>query len=137
MAQFVYQDYGVLLPGEEFEYKIYLDGVEIEHSKAYGKDFPIVIYPNRVVQQYLHSTFPSNTGVTRDSGAFGECEVTDENENTIFTHRYINGYDGVSDSDMYDYEVLSVPINGHADPRMRIFYSIYDYNGRDVDVTTQ
>lgn len=132
MAEFVHIDDGYSTSADTLDYRITHNGVEIERGRAYGRDFPIMVYLNRVASEFLKSSFPESTGVTRDDGAYGVFAVTTMGGSVLYQQTYVNGYEGTLGNG-----VLSEPINGHADPRMRIFYSIFKNSSGSVVINAE
>lgn len=131
MAEFVYIDDGYSTSAATLDYRILKDGVEIERGRAYGDDFPICVYLNRVAQAYLSNEFPTGSGVTSDSGACGLFTIMDMSGNTLYSQTYINGWAGTFSNP------LSKPINGHLDKRMRFFYTVYSGTTGNIVINTQ
>lgn len=127
MAEFVHIDDGYSTSADTLDYRITYNGVEIERGRAYGRDFPIMVYLNRVASEFLKSSFPEGYDVVPDEGACGVFAVTDMNGVVLYQQTYVNGYEGTLGNG-----VLSEPINGHADPRMRIFYGAYKNSSSSV-----
>ena len=118
--------------GQTLHYRIKKDGFTIVEEEASARDFPIKIYLNRVAQAYLESTFPENSGVTQDKGAYAEFALVemsgDTESRTLYAVTYINAYAGEFRTAMTN------PVNGHADPRQRIFYTSYNNSGTTITV---
>ena len=88
----------------------------------------VTIYPNRIVEDLLHSEFPTVTGVTADHGAWGDFILTDGDGNLLETYTFVNSSDPLSG------EILNDPVNGHCDPRQRIFLSRFGLGASNIVV---
>ena len=131
MAEFVYIDDGYSTSAATLDYRILKDGVEIERGRAYGDDFPICVYLNRVAQAYLSNAYPEDLGVTKDDNASGLFSIVDMSGNTLYSQIYVNGWAGTLSNK------LSKPINGHLDRRMRFFYTVYSGTTGNIVINTQ
>ena len=132
MANNVWIDDAYAYSGLTLNYCIKMNGQKIYEGIATAQDFPIRIFLNRIAQKYLQSTFPTNTGVTADSGASAVFSLVRLSGNTeaevLYTQTYIDAYDGVFDGNMAE------PINCHADPRQRIFYTSYNSGSTTIEI---
>lgn len=126
MAKYIWIDDAYNFSGDTLYYCVKKDGVKIYEGVAIAQDFPIRIFLNRIAQGYIESTFPQQSGVTQDKGAYGTFSLVQMNNGvegaTLYSQTYLDGYDGVFEG---DYGTLSEPINGHADPRQRLLYTVY------------
>ena len=130
----VWVDDAVPYTGDTLDFIIKKNGVKVYDGYCVSRDMPIVLYPNRVAQEFLRSDFNPATGVTADSGASAEFEVVkmsgDTEEAVLYTVTYINGYAGEFNP------VLSEPINGKMDFRGKIMFSSYNASATTIDIET-
>lgn len=113
--------------GQTLHYCVKMNGNKIYDGIATADDFPIKIYLNRIAQGYLQSTFPQETGTTQDTGAGAAFSLVgkvfngaDWVENSIlYCAYYVDAWDGENGQE------AASPINGHADPRQRLFHTLY------------
>ena len=121
--------------GQTLHYRIKMNGTTIAEEKASARDFPIKIYLNRVAQAYLESTFPENSGVTQDTGASAEFSIVEMSGDTETNVLYEQTY-----SVQYSYKwglvlgLMTYPINGHADPRQRLFFTSYNNDNTTITI---
>ena len=120
--------------GQTLHYCVKRNGTKIYEGEATARDFSIKIYLNRIAQDFLESTFPTETGVTADPGAgaaFSLVEMTREGSDwvegdVLYCAVYIDAWGGENG------QTMAQPINGHADMRQRLFYTSY----KDIDCLT-
>jgi hypothetical protein len=121
--------------GQTLHYRIKMNGNAIEDGIASARDFPIRIYLNRVAQAYLKSTFPYVSGVTQDADATAEFSLVEMSGDTETRTLYEQTY-----SAQYSYRwplvlgLMTYPINGHADPRQRLFFTSFNNNSTTITI---
>lgn len=91
----------------------------------------VTIYPNRVVEDLLWSTFPEEDGVTNDPDASGEFVLKDGDGNTLETYLFVNATEPLAGDPAF----LSKPVNGHADPRQLIMFTRFTTTADNVTLT--
>lgn len=122
--------------GQTLHYCVYRNNDKIYEGEATARDFPIVIYLNRIAQDYLESSAPGEfeNGKYMDSGAsafFSLVEMTYRNGEwvegeVLYATEYIDAWGCWDESD-----TIAATINGHADIRQKLLYSKEDPAGRD------
>lgn len=124
--------------GQTLHYRVKMNGNAIEEGIASARDFPIRIYLNRVAQAYLESSFPEATGVTRDEGAYAEFSLVemsgDTESTTLYTVTYVNAYSEAVNYSETVSRYLSRSINWHADPRQRLYFTIFNNSQTTITV---
>lgn len=122
--------------GQTLHYCVYRNNDKIYEGEATAQDFPIVIYLNRIAQDYLESSAPGEfeNGKYMDSGAsafFSLVEMTRRGDEwvegeVLYATEYIDAWGCWDESD-----TIAATINGHADIRQKLLYSKEDPAGRD------
>ena len=84
---------------------------------------------NKICAPYLSMNYPANSGVTSHPEAYKTFTVQDFSGNTLDSKDFIYdwSYEGFN-------EILSKPVNGHLDPRMRLFYTMYRSTAGNITV---
>ena len=90
----------------------------------------VSIYPNRLVEDLLESTFPTATGVTQDEGACKVFTLETSGGTTLEQYTFINSSTPVSGTTF-----LSEPVNGHADPRQWLYLTRCSATAGNINVT--
>lgn len=81
------------------------------------------VLANKMCQYYVHQNFPANSGVNVNSEACRVFAFKDLEGATLGTEEYI--CDWSYEDTVYEKNVLSKPVNGHLDPRMKLMWSAY------------
>lgn len=130
----VWIDDAVPYSGDTLDFIIKRNGVRVYDGYCVAKDAPIVLYPNRIAQEFLESNFSPESGVTADPGASADFSVVrmsgDTEAETLYSVTYINGYAGEFSP------VLSEPINGKMDYRGKIMFSSYNASATTITIET-
>lgn len=111
-----------------------VDGNEIYRGvlSSYPGEDSVSTLLNRICEPFLEMDYPAISGVTTHSKAYRVFTVKDWSGNTLGTQDFI--YD-------WSYEewkrILTNPINGHLDPRMRLFYSMFNSTTINISVHTE
>ena len=109
------------------------DIIRAEGSVDRLPDGILVIPANVLCGPYLYTEFPTETGVTFHSGACGEFYFVDYDTGTEVTSSdFIN--DWSYEDRTFNYNLLSNPINGHADPRQYFFATTYNQQGHNITI---
>lgn len=88
----------------------------------------VTIYPNRILEDLLESTLPTSEGVSLDQNAGRQFVLKDGQGNTLETYWFVNSSEPLSG------EILSDPVNGHADPRQLVYLTRFDTTAGDLDI---
>ena len=103
-------------------------------AEAFPNETAVTLYVNRLVADFLSAELdPLTDGVQADSGA---CQTftLKESGTTLETYRFLlcsNGeFDGTD-------RVLSQPVNGHMDPRMKVPYTRFCSASRTVTMEVE
>lgn len=86
------------------------------------------IYPNRILEDLLSSEIPQTGGVTQDAGAGRTFILKDSDGNVLETYWFVNSSVPLSG------EILSDPVNGHADPRQLVYLTRFDTTAGNLDI---
>lgn len=92
---------------------------------------------NRICENFLDSSLPDFTNITDSAisqpNACIKFQVYTWSGNTF---HFIDWYDFLNDWSYEDYgngdRILSNPINGHMDSRMKLFYTVYKNNSGSI-----
>lgn len=84
------------------------------------------VLSNKLCQYYVYQDFPLETGVTRNENACKTFVFKDFSGNTVGSDDYI--CDWSYEDEVFSHNVLSNPVNGHLDPRMRLMWSVFSNN---------
>lgn len=90
------------------------------------------ILSNKACQYYLHQDFPAGSGVQRNADACKTFVFKDFSGNTLATEQFI--YDWSYEDEVFGHNVLSSPVNGHLDSRMRLMWSAFNSAGAIAEV---
>lgn len=126
-AKNIWIDDAYAYSGQTLHYCIKRNSTKIYEGEATARDFPIVIYLNRIAQDYLESSFPKELGVNSDPGAGAAFSLVEMvyngyqwvESNVLYCANYIDAWEGKNGQEM------AQPINGHADPRQKLLYTSY------------
>lgn len=127
----IWQDTDFTLAGTERPVRITVDGGEIYRGvlSALPNEEDVSTRINRLCEPFLGIDYPENTGVTRHPEAYRVFTVEDWDGNLLGTQDFI--YD-------WSYEdfrpVLSRPVNGKLDPRMRLPYTMWRTEAGNVEI---
>lgn len=127
----IWNDTDFTLTGTSRPVRITVDGKEIFKGvlSAYPNEDEVNMLINKVCEPFLEMDYPANTGVTSHPKAYRIFRVEDWDGNLLGTQDFI--YD-------WSYEafrpVLSKPVNGKLDPRMRLPYTMWRSEAGNVDV---
>lgn len=122
--------------GQTLHYCVYRNNDKIYEGEATAQDFPIVIYLNRIAQDYLESTFPAEYGANQDTGAYGAFRLVEMTRSgsewvegrTLYSATYIDAWGGENG------QIMASPINGHADMRQRVLFSSYNDSATTITI---
>ena len=127
----IWNDTDFTLSGQTRPVRITVDGKEIFRGvlNAYPNEEDVSMLINKVCEPFLEMDYPENTGVTSHPKAYRVFTVEDWSGNTLGSQDFI--YD-------WSYEawrpVMSDPVNGKLDPRMRLLYTMWMSAAGDVNV---
>lgn len=127
----IWNDTDFTLTGTSRPVRITVDGKEIYKGvlNAYPNEDDVNMLINKVCEPFLKMDYPENTGVTSHPEAYRVFRVEDWDGNLLGTQDFI--YD-------WSYEafrpVLSKPVNGKLDPRMRLPYTMWRSEAGDVEI---
>lgn len=127
----IWNDTDFTLTGTYRPVRITVDGKEIYKGvlSAYPNEDEVNMLINKVCEPFLEIDYPANTGVTSHPKAYRVFRVEDWDGNLLGTQDFI--YD-------WSYEVwkpvMSKPVNGHLDCRMRMPFSMWRSIGGNIDV---
>lgn len=88
----------------------------------------VTVYPNRVVEDLLSSEFPTATGVTKDAEACKVFNLTDTGGTVLESYTFVNSSEPISG------EILNAPVNGHCDPRQRIYLTRFGGTAGNIEI---
>lgn len=126
MAKNVYIDDPYAYSGEDIKYVVKKNGITVEKGRAMNYDFPIVFYLNRTAQEYLKTDIDGlSNGVHSSPDASAVFSIVSEGGSTIYSETYVNGKAE---------QKLSNPVNGHADPRMKILISTFNTSSTTITI---
>ena len=94
----------------------------------------LFICANKVCQTLLDVKYPSATGVTLHSEAAKKFEFIDSDTQSIVRGEADFIYDWSYEDIEYGSNILSEPINGHLDPRMRMFCTMYNSGNTAIEI---
>lgn len=129
----IWNDTDFTLSGQTRPVRITVDGKEIFRGvlNAYPNEEDVSMLINKVCEPFLEIDYPENTGVTSHPEAYRIFTVEDWSGNTLGSQDFI--YD-------WSYEtwrpVMSNPVNGKLDPRMRLPYTMWRSAAGSVDIDT-
>lgn len=117
MVRSINEDVAYTATTSPLEWQILCDGNVIATgvSERRPDQEHVTIYPNRIVEDYLHSEFPVEDGVTKDWEACKEFTLADSGGTVLETYVFYDGSVPVTG------EIINEPVNGHCDPRQRIY----------------
>lgn len=127
----IWNDTDFTLSGQTRPVRITVDGKEIFRGvlNAYPNEEDVSMLINKVCEPFLEMDYPASTGVTKHGMAYKVFNVEDWSGNTLGSQDFI--YD-------WSYEtwrpVMSNPVNGKLDPRMRLPYTMWMSAAGDVNV---
>ena len=103
-------------------------------AEPYPGQSGVSIYVNRLVADFLNAEInPTRDGVQSDPEACQQFTLKNESGTTLETYKFLLSSAGdFTGSD----KVLSCPVNGHMDPRMRVVYSRYSSASRTITMKT-
>ncbi len=128
----IWNDTNFTLAGASRPVRITVDGKEIFKGvlSAYPNEDEVNMLINKVCEPFLEMDYPANTGVTSHPKAYRIFRVEDWDGNLLGTQDFI--YD-------WSYEdfrpVLSKPVNGKLDCRMRLPYTMWRSEAADIDIS--
>lgn len=128
----IWNDTDFTLTGTSRPVRITVDGKEIYKGvlNAYPNEDEVNMLINKVCEPFLEIDYPENTGVTSHPEAYRVFTVEDWDGNLLGTQDFI--YD-------WSYEafrpVMSKPVNGKLDCRMRLPYTMWRSEAADIDIS--
>lgn len=130
----IWNDTDFTLSGQERPVRITVDGKEIFRGvlNAYPNEEAVNMLINKICEPFLEIDYPERTGVTSHPKAYRVFMVEDWSGNTLGSQDFI--YD-------WSYEtwrpVLSKPVNGKLDPRMRLPYTMWNSTDAEIVINVE
>ena len=95
----------------------------------------VIMPANKICETLLSMNFPTETGVTVHNKAMKDFFFNDVEFGGVFailSFIYDWSYEPVE----YGYNIMTKPINGHMDPRMRFFVTSYSEDNSELNIET-
>ena len=113
-----------------FDYIIKKDGVVLHtgYASSYPGGGMVSINVNQLVEEYLSPEFDGDISevddeVVTNPKAYGVFNITDEGGNEYETYGFLGDWSYVDGWSGQTRHLMSQPINGHLDPRMKLMCS--------------
>lgn len=120
-----------------YEYYIVADGTDVFHGKVWKSpnEAETKVNVTKIIRDWLANQLPDFRNIAdvvekheRAYRTFDLCEVGGD---VVARYNVLFDYDGEWNG---EYKVLTEPIDGHLDPRMKILWSIYSPTDIDIDM---
>ena len=134
VTEYIWKDTAYTTSADTLDWKVEYKGTELVSGvsiKRPGEEY-VHVYVNRLVEDILKSSYPQATGVTTDTGAYGDFVLKDSSGTTLETYRFILGSDGNVKTG-----IANEPVNGHADVRQRLFVGGWFPTAKNVTIQGQ
>lgn len=131
---YAHEDTYLEYTGDTLDFYVKRDGTTVYqgYAERFPDGRPIRIYINRIAQDYLESDGfnPSLTGLQADSGASANFSITTTGGTPLGDVRVMNGWN----ENLSAHQLLSTPVNGHADRRMYLPASSYHNTNATIQI---
>ena len=120
-----------------FPYSIRTGGVSIYFGKAYCRpgDGGCYVQVNKICQNYMRNTLPDfreyDNNVVQNVDAVKDFALCNEDGVDVVNYRLLYDWAGPWYGDPH--YIMSEPINGHIDPRMKLMYTEYNNDQNEVE----
>ena len=123
-----------------FDYIIKKDGVVLHtgYASSYPGGGMVSINVNQLVEEYLSPEFDGDISevddeVVTNPKAYGVFNITDEGGNEYETYGFLGDWSYVDGWSGQTRHLMSQPINGHLDPRMKLMCSYFNSGQTSIE----
>lgn len=137
---YCWEDTAYEYSGSTLYFRVKKDGDTVYegYSEAFPDGTPIRVYINRIARDYMENGrfSPVRTGVTQDAEAYAEFSLVrldgDVEDAVLGTIQVLYGFYG--DAPAESTEIMSDPINGHADMRMYLPVTLFNEEATEIEI---